>query len=118
VVGLLVRATLLRPGRAEVRDATAFPGWDAHGSPPQLRVVALPGVVAPLALVRWPRSPGDEACVVDVELGERGGWREATGLLAAVAARAFDAGADRLVVVIADPPVARAARVLGLPAAR
>jgi hypothetical protein len=117
-VGVLVRATLLRPGRAEVRDPTAFPGWAAHGTPEDLRVVALPGVVAPLALVYWPQWPGDEARVVDVELGQDGAWREATGLLAAVAARAFGAGAGRLVVVIADPPVARAARVLGLPAAR
>jgi hypothetical protein len=113
-VGLLVRATLLRPGRAEVRDATAFPGWAGHGAPEELRVVALPGVVAPLALVYWPQWPGDEARVVDVELGGDGGWREATGLLAAVAARAARAGAGRVVVAADDPPVARAARVLGL----
>ena len=117
-MGLLVRATLLRPGRAEVRDPSGFPGWAAHGAPEELRVVALPGVVAPLALAYWPQWPGDEARVVDVELGEDGGWRAATGLLAAVAARAADAGAGRVVVVVADPPVARAARVLGLPAAR
>jgi hypothetical protein len=117
-VGLLVRATLLRPGRAEVRDPTAFPGWAAHGALEDLRVVALPGVLAPLALVYWPQWPGDEARIVDVELGEDGAWRDATGLLAAVAARAADAGAGRVVVAVDDAPVARAARVLGLPAAR
>jgi hypothetical protein len=112
VVGLAVRATLLRPGRAEVRDASAFPGWEAHGLPDELRVVALPGVVAPLALVRWPQWPGDEACVVDVEAG---GWREATALLAAVVARAREAGAGRVTVAVEDPPVARAAALLRLP---
>jgi hypothetical protein len=113
-VGLLVRATLLRPGRAAVRDASAFPGWEAHGSLEALRVVALPGVLPPLALVRWPQRPGEEARVLDVELGEPGGWRAAAGLLAAVAARTREAGAERLVVAATDPAVTRAARVLGL----
>ena len=113
VVGLMVRATLLRPGHAAVRDASAFPGWEAHAAAGPLRAVALPGVVAPLALVRWPQWPGDEAQVVDVELGE-GGWREATGLLAAVVARTREAGAGRLSVACADPAVARAAALLGL----
>lgn len=95
VVGLLVRATLLRPGRTEVRDPTGFPGWAAYGPAESLRVVALPGVGAPLALVRWPEWPGDEAEVVDVELGG-GGTRAAAGLLAGVVAATRRAGAGQV----------------------
>ena len=111
VVGLAARATLLRPGRSAVRHASAFPGWEAHGGPDALRVVALPGVVAPLALVRWPEWPTDEARVLDVEAD---GWREATALLAAVAACARRAGAGRVTIEVEDPGVARAAALLGL----
>jgi hypothetical protein len=49
-----------------------------------------------------------------VELGPDGGWRTATGLLGAVAARVREADGGRLAVVSDDPAVTRAARLLGL----
>jgi hypothetical protein len=95
IAGLLMRATLLRPGHAEVRDPTGFPGWQAHGTLEELRVVALPGVVPPMALVRWPQWPGDEAVIVDLELAG-GGRRAELATIGAVVKLAGRAGARRV----------------------
>jgi hypothetical protein len=138
LAGLAARATLLRPGAAEVRDATGFPpaalaaaepppgrwaisGLDAPGwytGSPALRCVALPGVAAPLALVRWPGAPGEAAQLVAVELAG-GGLRHAVALVAAVAAATRRAGAPQLRWASWDGPdtalVDRACRILGFP---
>jgi len=134
--GLAVRATLLRPGPAAVRDATGFPpaalaatppapgrwlidGLDAPGwytGSPALRVVALPGARAPLALVRWPGVPGEAAQLVAADLAG-GGLRHAVALVAAVAAAARRAGAPQLRWAVWDGAntalLDRACRLLG-----
>jgi hypothetical protein len=135
-LGLAARATLLRPGRAVVRDASGFPpaalavappppgrwlidGVDAPGwytGSPALRVVALPGPGAPLALVRWPGAPGEAALLVAADLAG-GGLRHALALVAAVAAAVRRAGAPQLRWMAWDGPgtalLDRACRLLG-----
>lgn len=138
LLGLAARATLLRPGRAAVRDPSGFPpsamaaappppgrwlidGIDAPGwytSSPALRVVALPGVRPPLALVRWPGAPGEAVQLVAVDL-VGGGLRQALALVAAVATTARRAGAPLLRWASWDGPdtalVDRACVLLGFP---
>jgi hypothetical protein len=133
---LAARATLLRPGRADVRDPSGFPpaamavapppadrwlidGLDAPGwytRSPALRVVALPGVRATLALVRWPGAPGEAAQLVAADLAG-GGLRHALALVGAVAAAARRAGAPQLRWMAWDGPdtehLDRACRLLG-----
>jgi hypothetical protein len=65
----------------------------------ELRVVALPGVTPPLALVR----PGEDFEVVAVH----GGLRETVALAGAVAAVARRAGARRVVWALDDDRPAR-----------
>jgi hypothetical protein len=112
-VGLAARATLLRPGRAERRDATGFPPALLDGAPPgpELQVIALPGVTPPLALVQ----PGATFTLRAVACD--GGTREVAALLGAVAAVAQRAGGERLECAGEDPRVDRAARWLGFYAA-
>lgn len=97
VAGLAVRATLLRPGRPQLRDPSGFPPAEVPPAAANaaLRVVALPGPVAPLALVRWPATRGGEAQLVAADLAG-GGTRAAVALVAAVVATARRAGAARL----------------------